>query len=414
MTMERVLEVLGTPELFERYTPGLERFNAQWTPGEKEPVLETAKLGWMAEQGFIDSACFEDVDTCLKMVAADEELDFVLRFLADMLFISGKPWDMDVYFTPSPPALGKYGPTFALILFLCALEGGVTRARRHGIPEDMVAQMKGPFFDITGGKPDPVWGARGGFHWNVSCSQGTMFFVDTYRYELHTMPDGYRLYRRRSDGKLLTVYTAANRFDEFGQFAWSDEQVAFRTEAFGKKPGGYPIHPEGRVVNRPLELSEDEWEPVFCEGDRSLSYHIPSKIPYTIESLQHSFQEALEFYKKYYSKLNVRGIQCYSWLYSPQMREIMSAGSGINRLNSHLYLSPVPSGPDGFYEFAFHTEGEFDPDTAPADTSLQRGFIDYIRKGGRVHNGFMFLPAADVPRLCDDPRSLYCYDLFED
>ncbi|MCI8554349.1 MAG: hypothetical protein HFJ80_05320 [Clostridiales bacterium] len=411
MTMDKVLAVLGASELPERYAAGLERFCAEWPQIRTQPVLETETLRGLAEEGFLDAACFPDVEICLQKTQADEALDFTLHFLAWMLLEYGGPWDLDLYFTPAPPALGEYGATFALILFLLALQSGVTRARERQIPEKMIEQLKGPFFDIVGNHRQP-WGVGGAFHWNTSCSFGTMFFVDTYRYELHTMPDGYRMYRRRTDGRLLAVYTLANRIDEYGQIAWEEEQTAFRTEAFGRRSGGYLIHPEGRIINRPMELPETEWEPVFCEGDRALSYHIPGNIRYSVDTLQHSFQEALRFYNRHFSDLNVRGIQCYSWLYSPQLREILSSESHINRLNAHLYLCPVPSGPDGFHEFVFHT-GEFDPETAPAETSLQRGFIDFVRRGGRAHNGFMYLPAADVARLAEEPRSLYCYDLFE-
>lgn len=53
------------------------------------------------------------------------------------------------------------------------------------------------------------------------------------------------------------------------------------------------------------------------------------------------------------------------------------------------------------------------PDTADADTSLKRGFIEFVRKGGRAHNGFMYLPLAYVDRLGSDCQELYAWDLFE-
>lgn len=124
----------------------------------------------------------------------------------------------------------------------------------------------------------------------------------------------------------------------------------------------YMIRPDGVLLNQQVTLSPEKWEPVYCAGDMALSYHIPGNIPYHVDMMKETFQEAVAFYQKYFPDIELKGIQCYSWLYSPQLRFMLSEESGINRLNSHLYLCPVPSGPDGFYSFVFHTDtAHFDP-----------------------------------------------------
>lgn len=412
MTPERLLNLLGINELPERYGPGLERFQEEWPQIKKLPLLEMDQMEQLAQEGFIDASCFSDVQDCLEKLKADEELAFTLQFLYHMLCVYGKPWDNDLYLTPAPPLLGEYRYTFALILFLRTLYKGVAEDRERGIPEEMISQMKGAFNDATGNCREP-WGIRDGFHWNMSCVMGTMFFVGTFRYELMEMPPFYRLYRRRRDGRLLALYCGEARIDKQGQFTHLDDRTDFRTEASQSDWDGYLIRPDGVLLNQRMTLPQEEWEPVYCAGDMALSYHIPGNIPYTVDTLKETFRQAVAFYRQYFPDIDLKGIQCYSWLYSPQLRYMLPAESGINRLNSLLYLCPVPSGADGFYCFVFHTDAEhFDPDTIPADTSLKRGFIQFVRQGGQAHNGFMYLPVADVDRLGASGRELYCWDLF--
>ena len=413
MTIKDICALLGIEELPERYGPGLERFDREWPRIREEPLLELDKLAPLAEEGFLDAACFDDVNICLQKLKAEEPLAYTLQFLYHMLCVYGNSWDNDLYLTPAPPCLEEYRYTFALILFLRTLYKGVTDDRRRGIPEDKIDQMKGVFGGATGNCRAP-WGIRDDFHWNMSCVMGAMFFVGTFRYELMEMPPYYRMYRRRSDGKLLALYCGEARVDKAGQFTHLDELTAFRTEASQGDWDGYMIRPDGVLLNQQVTLSPEKWEPVYCSGDMALSYHIPGNIPYHVDMMKETFQEAVAFYQKYFPDIELKGLQCYSWLYSPQLRFMLSEESGINRLNSHLYLCPVPSGPDGFYSFVFHTDtAHFDPDTADVDTSLKRGFIEFVRKGGRAHNGFMYLPLAYVDRLGSDCQELYAWDLFE-
>ena len=291
------------------------------------------------------------------------------------------------------------------------LVNGVKKARERGIPEELIAQHKGA---ANGDRLDGTgpFGAANMFHWRTVCAFATMYSLGAFRYEPERVPPGYRMLRRKADGKLLMLYTASRDIDEFGQFAWSAEMVRFTTKEANGKLEGSVITPDGRVTDRFLSLSEEEWEVAFDGGDTALSFHIPPEIPYNVENAANSFRQAAEFFGKYYPDMNVRSIQSYSWLYSPQLEEMLPETSGINRFNREVYLAPVPSGPDGFYSFVFKTDaGSFDPETVETDTSLKRGFVSFVKNGGRVHNGFMFLPAADVDRFDGNAHNLYVSDI---
>lgn len=409
MTVERLQEVLGIEDLPAVYTDLLPRFEQEWKDICTQPLFEREAVEALIDEGFIDGACMPDVNACLEKIEAEEELRFALQYLYYVLCVYRRPWENEFYRDPAPSALGEYRYTFAYIILLRCLQKSVSDVRRRGMPETAVAQLKGAA-DCGRGEP---WGLRGMFHWHMSCALGTMFFVGLFRYEIERMPEGYRMFRRKADGKLLLLWAGERRFDKYGQFTHLDEHTAFRTKEPVGTTDGNLIRPDGVVTDRYVVLDEREWEEVYVQGDMSLSYHIPSKASYTIEAAKESFMQALDFYHRYFPEICFKGIECYSWLYSPQLKELLPKESGINRFNDKLYISAVPSGADGFYTFVFQTnEADFDPKTAPTDTLLRRRFVEFVQKGGRAHNGFMFLPVQTVPRLGEDKAELYAWDLF--
>ncbi len=411
MTEKRLAEVLGVDEWPQEYMDLLARFNSEWDDIRQQPLLDKEELKALAAEGFVAEECLDDVFACLERIEADEELCFALQVLYYVLSIYRLPSENEFYKDPAPTSLGEYRFTFTMIVLIKILMNGVKKARERGIPEELIAQHKGA---ANGDRLDGTgpFGAPNMFHWRTVCSFATMYSLGAFRYEPERVPPGYRMLRRKVDGKLLMLYTAAQRFDEFGQIAWSDEQVVFSTQAAKGQFDGYVIAPNGVVLDRYVALSEEDWEVAFDGGDTALSFHIPPEIPYTIENAAQSFRQAVEFFGKYYPDMNVRSIQSYSWLYSPQLTSLLPEQSGINRFNRELYLAPVPSGPDGFYSFVFKTDAaNFDLETVETDTSLKRGFVNYVKNGGRVHNGFMYLPAADVHRFDDNAHELYVTDV---
>ncbi len=411
MTAERLAKVLGIDEWPVEYAAVLERFNKEWDGIRTEPLLNTDELKALAKEGFVAEECLEDVFTCLEMIQADEELCFALQVLYYALCVYRLPSENEFYKEPAPPSLGDYRFTFTMIVLIKILMHGVVKARERGIPEELIAQHKGA---ANGDRLDGTgpFGAPNMFHWRTVCSFATMYSLGAFRYEPERVPPGYRMLRRKADGKLLMLYTLARDIDEYGQFAWSAEMVVFSTKAACGQLDGYVITPDGRVIDRYVSLSDEEWEVAFDGGDTALSFHIPPDIPYTVENAAASFRQAVEFFARYYPDMNVRSVQSYSWLYSPQLTQMLPETSGINRFNREIYLAPVPSGPDGFYSFVFKTDAaSFDLDTVETNTSLKRGFVSFVKNGGRVHNGFMYLPAADVHRFDENAHELYVTDI---
>ncbi len=413
MTKQELAVILGIEEWPASYDAEFDRFEQEWESVKKFPILDWDMVSRLSEEGYIAAEGIADMKVCVDKVLADESLHFALQCVYYALCEYRGAHQNELYIEPVPPSLGDYRYTFSMVILTKCLVRGVTKARERGIPEDMIAQHKG---EANGGPLEGKgpYGTPGMFHWRCVCAFATMYQTGILRFEPERVPEGYRMLRRKSDGKLLMVFTAPRRIDEFGQFTSYDEQTAFTIPQASEPLSGSVITTDGRVLDRFVSFTSDEWETAFDADDAALSFHIPPDVAYNITNIADAFKQAVEFYTTYYPDLPIRSIQSYSWLYSPQLASMLSENSGICRLNRELYLAPVPSGPDGFYSFVFKTDASsFDLDTVEADTSLKRGFVSFVKNGGRVHNGFTYFPVDDVSKLSDNAHELYATDVYE-
>jgi len=413
MTKQKLAEVLGVDEWPASYDAEFERFQSEWHQIKDMPIVDWEAVSLLSEEGYIADEGIADMKTCVEKVLSDESLHFALQCVYYALYEYRGAHQNELYIDPAPPSLGDYRYTFSMVILTKCLVKGVLKARERGIPEEMIAQHKG---EANGGPLDGngPYGTPGMFHWRSVCAFATMYQTGILRFEPERVPEGYRMLRRKCDGKLLMVFTAPRRIDEFGQFASCDEHTLFTIPQAENDLSGSVISTDGRVLDQFVSFTGDEWEKVFDAGDAALSFHIPPDVAYNVTNIVDAYKQAVEFYTTYYPDLPIRSIQSYSWLYSPQLTSMLSENSGICRLNRELYLAPVPSGPDGFYSFVFKTDASsFDIDTIEADTSLKRGFVAFVKNGGRVHNGFTYFPVDTVCKLNDHVHEWYATDVYD-
>ncbi len=411
MTTTRLAEILGIEQWPDSYVADFDRFCTEWDDIKALPLLDMAAVDELIAEEYFDPAGLEDIKACIAQIEADEELHFALQCVYYVLREYRYAHQNELYIEPVPPTLGDLRYTFSMLILLKLLVRGVAEAKSRGIPDEALAENKGAANgDLLA---NGHYGTPNMFHWRVVCAYGTMYHAGIMRYEPERVPEGYRMVRRKTDGKLLMLYTAARSFDAYGQFTGDPAKMVFSTSAASGATDGYVFSPDGRVLDRYVDLDENAWDVVLDSGDAALSFHIPPDCTYTIGAMVDSFRKAVAFYATYYPEMPIRSIQSYSWLYSPQLRYMLPPTSGINRLNEQLYLAPVPSGADGFYSFVFKTDGaSFDVNTAATDTSLKRGFIEFVKNGGDVHNGFMYFPTSEVARLSETARELIAWDFF--
>jgi hypothetical protein len=153
---------------------------------------------------------------------------------------------------------------------------------------------------------------------------------------------------------------------------------------------GYPISPFGTAEHRKVELLLADWQRVLAKGDPVLQMHIPAGEGFTPEECLASMRRAVAFFRRHFPDQSPAAITCDSWMFSPHLEKILPPSSNLIRYLREFYLYPVKGwGPECWW-FIF-LQDEFNLATAPRDTSLQRGLLDWQARGNTWHNGGMFM-----------------------
>ena len=116
-------------------------------------------------------------------------------------------------------------------------------------------------------------------------------------------------------------------------------------------------------------------------GDFILGCHIPSSGPLTPSLCKKSFEEAYLFFKDKL-KDGILPIMCTSWLLYPNYCQVF--GENSNTLNFQKNFKIVNVINTESFQDAWRVFGEDvgeNADNLPSDTTLQRSFIEYIKKG---------------------------------
>ncbi|MPN43650.1 hypothetical protein SDC9_191210 [bioreactor metagenome] len=112
-------------------------------------------------------------------------------------------------------------------------------------------------------------------------------------------------------------------------------------------------------------------------------------------------RESLLMAKEFYSALpdasrRPVAVKCISWIFNPNLPEILPPDSNLVSLLKMVHPYPVHSGREDGLWFVFLHESKFDPATASRASSLQRAILDYIEKGGRWRSGGMFIMMDEI------------------
>jgi len=124
------------------------------------------------------------------------------------------------------------------------------------------------------------------------------------------------------------------------------------------------------------------------DGDPVINVHIPSCGPLLHEDCQESYRRAAVFFRDHFQGKPIPFV-CNSWLLFPPNKEILSKDSHIV-----TFMKDYDIVSTSFYENGsndlwriFYKERQKDPKELPRDTSLQRGYADWLMKGNKVGMG---------------------------
>jgi hypothetical protein len=211
---------------------------------------------------------------------------------------------------------------------------------------------------------------------------------------------------RHTSGRVLVL--AGDRLkleaDGFGADLARDDQQTWQA-SLSEQDGvieGHPVCPEGWAIRETVRLDGSQWRRVVTKNTPVLEMHIPPGGSMTLEACRQSMADALEFFPRYLPDKPFEAVWIQSWIFNPQLEEIMGRDSNLARYQRQLYLFPITSkGPAGLF-FIFG-EDTVDPATAPRDTRLRRGILEFIEAGNSFRSsGMMFFP-EDIDAFGDQP-----------
>lgn len=128
---------------------------------------------------------------------------------------------------------------------------------------------------------------------------------------------------------------------------------------------------------------------IINKGDFVLKCHIPSGAPLLREQCLESFKMAYEFFKEKI-KDNILLIQYGSWLLFPDYQPVFKENSKniyAFAQNYHIYGSKYYDEFRNGWRIFNVPVTEENINELPTDTRLQRGFLQYLKNGGKHGDG---------------------------
>ena len=225
--------------------------------------------------------------------------------------------------------------------------------------------------------------------------------LGTFSYEPRAWGGGACVFRDGNTGKLKLLAEDGAFFDACGRQVPADQaghECFSATLEVGDMVHGFPITPHGDFIRRRVELDPAEWQPVLRKGDPVLQMHIPFDTDLSPAACRESLLAAIGFYERHFPDYGASFFACGSWTFSPDLKEILSSDGNMLKLQNAVYLTRNAADCRGAFKYIFGY-GDFNPQTAPRKTSLQRGILDLLRRGSILHKGAMILPFSQAGDL---------------
>lgn len=119
-------------------------------------------------------------------------------------------------------------------------------------------------------------------------------------------------------------------------------------------------------------------------GTPLLGVHIPAGEPLDPAAVLDSFEQARNFFSRYFGK-DYHWLHCETWLLSPQLQSLLPASSRIIQFQQLFRLYAQEDSRQAEERvFGFLAD---DPAVYPERTSLQKSLKDHLLSGGRITSG---------------------------
>ena len=380
------------------------------------------------------------LDKALAAVEADERVLFFSHFFVwDMCSMRNK-YDIDNYTELVPNCLGEYNTAYAFLILLACVPVSEKEMKRRGIPyeyyEDIPHRMlrdQLKRYKETG-RIDVE-----DMPWKMNFYTLTIFLLDRFLFIPYCHGERFRMYRSDKTGDVIALNEAGCEYDAEGQLLdWGfpdEEEGESVSEEYSERHGagdpevnedgrrngnfyshrkaessetfvttleeteesitGYYMNPLGFTENKKITLDKKEYKLALGENDWLIALHIPGGEGYTPERMHSSMVMALEFFKKYYPELDMKGFWSSSWLYDKKLELIIGKNKNITNVQDTMFRYSDGEKGDMLYIHLYRDLKNKLKDY-PCETSLQKGARDFFLKGGRFNTTGMMILKEEV------------------
>jgi len=405
MHLESVLARLQLDDARELFAPHWEESVAALgagVPGFLRPeAVRTARAYGGFEPGTDDALL-----AAAARIAADEALRTLAGHCARLLF---EVADYDgglIGRWPEPRTLGGEAGAFYLLVSMAMVPRVRAKHREMGVPGEVTRATCMQLSCFAGNYARMRAGRLGipqnQLYWLRLYPAAKLFRLGRMEYKIEPFPGGVEVYRHRATDRVVALAADGTRFNREGYIdapGSAPEDPQGWTATLKTEDGavcGWPVSPRGMGVRTCVRLPLGEWACALAKGDPTLEMHIPAGGKMTVEAGGDSMRRACDFFDRFFPGHGCRSISCRSWILNTQFEEIRLSSTNLVDFQRELYLYPTPSnGKEGLW-FIF-LRNEFDPATAPRDTSLRRGVAEFLATGRRLRGGGMFFLREDLP-----------------
>lgn len=399
MTLDEVLQSVDAGASRDALAPEWEK-SLETLPEGKPAFLEMDNVRqWRAMCG-LDAAYDASLEAAVGQIAGNE----ALRLLAWHGYRAAYH-GADVDFLRWP-ALSEIKPTsgfFFLLLALAAVPVIIERNRLKGAPE---GANEAAFTEIgrlcahAQGEERELVGLPATALTFLQHQLSGSARVGRFRY-VRTRFNGYfEIYRERETARTMAIAHADYTFNDKGLMDFDPETGSgwtSRRRDDDHAVAGIPLSPLGRALREEVRLPHAQWRRVITYGEYALAIHIPGGAPLDPQACRDSMAQAEAFFNQHFPE-PVSVCTLVSWIASPILAKVLPPNANLARFQQEAYLYPVPARGDEHLNKIFGPQ-PFDPATAPSDTTLRKGLLDYLRRGCKWYWGGLFFLFEGLPHF---------------
>lgn len=408
-TLETLLQQVGCskyPQLFQDiFSKAMETYNQSGCF-----LTDRAYYDRLHEQ----YGCFEKYyDVYVKaaaQVAQDEALGrFLVLLVESLLNEETRNLTADNLGMLSVPE-GKNPLGYRMLwgLAVCAqIDGAANRMRKRGLPEKYICSALTDMVNCVSNyallhEGEPGYGL---LIWAQKFVEGRLFTIQRLQIELHTKLSWKIAVFRNAAGDVVTLagrQTLHRSGYPLGSLYCTETEDSFEAGITETEDAwiGHPYREDGFVEREKVILKKSEWIKVLAEQDPVVELHIPENGRLNPEEVSQSLEQAKEFIAQYFPEYAYKGWITHTWMVDPRLTDILPESSNIIQFMRRFRKVGLSSQGENVFYFIFHKPNpkpgvEFQIETLPAKTTLERGIRQYYLDGKVIYEmGGFFLPEA--------------------